>query len=280
LPFVEVKNGKLFYAVSGSGPPLVLLHSAWASHEWWRWQIPILSQNYRTYAVDIRGHGRSTPLEKVYSIEGFTRDLKIFLAELGIEETALVGWSLGGIIAMQYCLNHPSKVNALVLIATQGHKNSRLKLKIIFYYLQAHLSLLMDFAQPRKYDRIAQSFPSQSAEWLERQVKNMLSSKTPKEVCDWIIDDITNHPRKNFFEVIKSAWNWEAGDKLKQIKVPTLILVGDRDNLTPPRISQLLQAAIPDSKLVIVEDASHYLVMERPELVNAEILKFLKSIGY
>jgi pimeloyl-ACP methyl ester carboxylesterase len=280
LPFVEVKNGKLFYAVSGSGPPLVLLHSAWASHEWWRWQIPILSQNYRTYAVDIRGHGRSTPLEKVYSIEGFTRDLKIFLAELGIEETALVGWSLGGIIAMQYCLNHPSKVNALVLIATQGHKNSRLKLKIIFYYLQAHLSLLMNFAQPRKYDRIAQSFPSQSAEWLERQVKNMLSSKTPKEVCDWIIDDITNHPRKNFFEVIKSAWNWEAGDKLKQIKVPTLILVGDRDNLTPPRISQLLQAAIPDSKLVIVEDASHYLVMERPELVNAEILKFLKSIGY
>jgi pimeloyl-ACP methyl ester carboxylesterase len=280
LPFVEVKNGKLFYAVSGSGPPLVLLHSAWASHEWWRWQIPILSQNYRTYAVDIRGHGRSTPLEKVYSIEGFTRDLKIFLAELGIEETALVGWSLGGIIAMQYCLNHPSKVNALVLIATQGHKNSRLKLKIIFYYLQAHLSLLMDFAQPRKYDRIAQSFPSQSAEWLEWQVKNMLSSKTPKEVCDWIIDDITNHPRKNFFEVIKSAWNWEAGDKLKQIKVPTLILVGDRDNLTPPRISQLLQAAIPDSKLVIVEDASHYLVMERPELVNAEILKFLKSIGY
>ena len=114
----------------------------------------------------------------------------------------------------------------------------------------------------------------------ERQVKNMLSSKTPKEVCNWIIDDITNHPRKNFFEVIKSVWNWEAGDKLKRIKVPTLILVGNRDNLTPPRISQLLHAAIPDSKLVIVEDASHYLVMERPELVNAEILKFLKSIGY
>jgi pimeloyl-ACP methyl ester carboxylesterase len=138
----------------------------------------------------------------------------------------------------------------------------------------------MDFAQPRKYDRIAQSFPSQSAEWLERQVKNMLSSKTPQEVCDWIIDDITNHPRKNFFEVIKSVWNWEAGDQLKQIKVPTLILVGNKDNLTPPRISQLLHAAIPDSKLVILEDAGHYLVLEHPELVNAEIFNFLKIVGY
>ncbi len=258
----------------------MLLHSAWASHDWWRWQIPALSQNYRTYAVDIRGHGQSTPLQRVYSVEGFTKDLHIFLNTLAIEKTALVGWSLGGIIAMQYCLDHSSKVNALVLIATQGHKNSRLKLKIIFYYLQAHLSLLMDFAQPRKYDRTSQSFPSQSGEWLERQVKNMLSSKTPKEVCDWIINDIANNPRKNFFEIIKSVWNWEAGDRLKQIKVPSLILVGDRDNLTPSRISQLLHTTIPGSKLIIIKDASHYLVVEHPELVNAEILKFLKSVGY
>ena len=280
MSFVDVENGKLYYTVSGSGPPLVLLHSAWATNEWWRWQIPSLSRNYRTYALDVRGHGRSTSLEKTHSVEGFSKDLEIFLDKLDLVRPVLVGWSLGGIISMQYCLDHPSHLKALVLIATQGHKNPRLKPRFILYFLQAQLSLLMAFTQPRKYDRSTQQFPSQSNWVLERQVRNMLSPQAPKEALDWIIADISNNPRIHYWEVIRSVWNWEAGEKLKQIKVPTLILVGDRDRLTPPQISHRLHLAIPNSKLVIVKDATHYVVLERPELVNKEILNFLKEIGY
>ncbi len=258
----------------------MLLHSAWATNEWWRWQIPSLARNYRTYALDVRGHGQSTALEKAHSVEGFSKDLEIFLKKLGLATPVLVGWSLGGIISMQYCLDHPSHTKALVLIATQGHKNPRLKLRFILYYLQAQLSLLMDFTQLRKYDRSTRKFPSHNGELLERQVRNMLSPNTPGEVLDWIIADITNNPRKNFFEIIKSVWNWEAAQKLKQINVPTLILVGDRDSLTPPQTSHRLHMAIPNSKLVIVKDASHYVVLERPEFVNTEILNFLKRIDY
>ncbi len=280
MPYIEVQNGKLYYAENGSGPSLVLLHSAWATHEWWRWQIPSLSRFYRTYALDVRGHGKSTPLERPYSVAGFAKDLKLFLAKLDIEKTVLIGWSLGGIIAMQYCIQNPLHVGALVLIATQGHKNPRLKRQIMIYYLQALLNLLMDFTQPRKYDRNAQKFPSQTDAWLERQVRSMVSPTAPSEVFDWIVADIANNPRKNFWEVIRSVWNWEAGKKLEQIHVPTLILVGDKDSLTPPTISHRLHTAIPNSKLVIVKDASHYVVLERPELVNTEILKFLEDCGY
>jgi pimeloyl-ACP methyl ester carboxylesterase len=280
LPFIEVENGRLYYSVNGSGPPLVLLHSAWATSQWWRWQIPALSRNYRTYALDVRGHGQSTPLEKVYSVEGFSKDLTIFIRKLGLDSAVLVGWSLGGIIAMQYCLDHPSSIKALVLIATQGHRNPRLKPRFILYFLQAQLSLLMDFTHPRKYDRSTQQFPGQGNLILERQVRNMLSPKASKEALDWIIADITNNPRTTYWEVIRSVWNWEAGEKLSRIKVPTLILVGDGDSLTPPQISQRLHRAIPHSKLVIVKDASHYVVLERPEFVNTEILNFLKQINY
>ena len=280
MPFIEVENGRLYYTVNGSGQPLVLLHSAWATNEWWRWQIPSLSRNYRTYALDVRGHGQSTPLEKVHSVEGFSKDLEIFLRTLGLDAPVLVGWSLGGIIAMQYCLDHPSHIKALVLIATQGHKNPRLKPRFILYFLQAQLSLLMDFTQPRKYDRSTQQFPSQGNILLERQVRNMLSPQAPREALDWIIADITNNPRINYWEVIRSVWNWEAGEKLKRLNVPTLILVGDRDSLTPPQISQRLHRAIPNSKLVIVKNASHYVVLEKPEFVNTEILNFLKEISY
>jgi len=219
------------------------------------------------------------PLRDIFSVEGFTKDFEVFLQRLHIEETALMGWSMGGMISMQFCLDHPTRVKALILIATSGHRIPGLKLRIYSRYLQALLSLLMDFAQPRKFDRSAQQFPRQNL-WLEHQVRNMLSPLTSKEVFDWVLTDIRDTPRENFFTVIKSLWDWEAGDKLRRIDVPTLILAGENDTLAPPRFSRMLHDIIPNSKLIMIENTGHYLVLERPQLVNAEILKFLKSIGY
>ena len=108
----------------------------------------------------------------------------------------------------------------------------------------------------------------------------MLSSKAPKEVLDWVKSDMRNNPRENYFEVAKSIWNWGADKKLKDIKVPTLIMVGDKDTRMPPRFSRLLHATIPNSRLIIVEDAGHCLPMERPEQVHREITSFLKEVDY
>ena len=279
MPFVKVTDGRLYYESYGSGRPLVLMHGAWASNAWWRWQISDLCGAYRVFSYDARGHGKSMPLRDIFSVEGFTKDLEVFLQRLHIEETALMGWSMGGMISMQFCLDHPTRVKALILIATSGHRIPGLKLRIYSRYLQALLSLLMDFAQPRKFDRSAQQFPRQNL-WLEHQVRNMLSPLTSKEVFDWVLTDIRDTPRENFFTVIKSLWDWEAGDKLRRIDVPTLILAGENDTLAPPRFSRMLHDIIPNSKLIMIENTGHYLVLERPQLVNAEILKFLKSIGY
>ena len=279
MPFAKVEDARLYYESYGKGRPLVLMHSAWASQEWWRWQVPDFALTYRVISYDARGHGKSTPLGDVFSVEGFTQDLEIFLQRLQIEETVLIGWSMGGIIAMQHCLDQPTGVKALVLIATSGHRIPRLKLKIYSHYFEALLGLLMDFAQPRKYDRSAQQFPRQNL-WLEHQVKNMLSPIAAQEVFDWVLTDIRDNPRENFFKIIKSLWNWEAADRLSQITVPTLIIAGENDTLAPPRFSRMLHDAIPNSKLLIIENTSHYLVLEQPQLVNAEIVKFLKEIGY
>ena len=108
----------------------------------------------------------------------------------------------------------------------------------------------------------------------------MFSPTAPKEAVDWVMADLANNPRKNYFEVAKSLWNWSAGKELSKINAPTLIMVGEKDVFTPPRFSRLLHAEIPNSRLIIVENASHYLMLERPDLVNAEIIKFLKSLDY
>jgi len=279
VPFVEVEDGRLYYDVSGKGPSLVLIHGAWASHEWWRWQVPELSKDYQVLSIDIRGHGKSSPLKRAYSVDGFTRDLEILLQKAVIDELALVGWSMGGIISMQYCVDHPSRVKALILIATRGHRNPQMKRRIMIQYLQARLSLLMDFTSPRKYDRAAERFPGEE-ERVKREVKNMLSPTTPREVFDWVMADLVNNPRENYFEVAKSLQDWGAREELRRIKVPTLIMVGEKDDRTPPNFSRLIHAEIPDSRLVIVKDAGHCLALERPQVVNTEIIRFLKSLDY
>ena len=279
MPFVKVADAKLYYETYGQGRQLVLMHSAWASHEWWQWQVADFARIYQVYSYDARGHGKSTPLREVFSVEGFAQDLDIFLQRLQIDETVLIGWSMGGMIAMQYCLDQPAGVKALVLIATSGHRIPHLKLKFYNHYFQALFSLMMDFAQPRKYDRSAQQFPRQNL-WLEHQVRNTLSPVASPQVVEWVLNDILENPRENFFKIIKSLWNWEAADKLQKITVPTLIIAGDKDSLAPPRYSRMLHNAIANSKLLIVENASHYLLLEQPRLVNAEILEFLKEIGY
>ena len=279
MPFVEVENGRLYYEVCGRGRWLVLIHGAWATHEWWRWQVPALSRDYQVLTLDVRGHGQSSPLQRAYSVNGFTRDLGILFQELGINEVALIGWSMGGIISMQYCLDHLPRVKALVLIATRGHRRPRMKLRIRLQYLQAQLSLLMDFASPRRYDRADEAFPDEK-ERVEREVRNMLSPAAPKEVFDWVAADLVNNPRENYFEVAKSIWDWGAEEEIRRINVPTLIMVGEKDDRTPPPFSHLLHDKISNSRLVIVEDAGHCLALERPEMVNTEIMKFLKGIGY
>jgi 3-oxoadipate enol-lactonase len=279
VSFIELKDGRLYYDMSGRGHSLVLIHGAWASHEWWRWQVPELSKKYKVLSLDVRGHGQSSPLKAAYSVSGFTRDLDILLKKVGIDETVLVGWSMGGIISMEYYLNHPSKVKALILIATRGHRNSQMKRRIRFQYLQARLNLFMDLASPRKYDRAAQRFPGEG-ERVRKEVQKMLSSSAPKEVFDWVMADLTKNPRNNYFEVAKSILDWGAGEELRKIGAPTLIMVGERDDRTPPYFSRLLHTGIPNSKLVIVQDAGHCVAIERPDVVTAEIIKLLKNLGY
>ena len=206
-------------------------------------------------------------------------NLEILFQKVGIEEVVLVGWSMGGIISMQYCLSHPSKVRALILIATRGHRNPHMKRRIMFRYLQARLSFLMDLASPRKYDMAAEKFPGER-ERVESEVKSMLSPTAPKEVFDWVMADLINNPRKNYFEVAKSLWDWEAGEGLGRINVPTLIMAGEKDDRTPPRFSRLIHDKIPDSRLVIVNGAGHCLPLERPGVVNAQIISFLSKADY
>jgi 3-oxoadipate enol-lactonase len=280
MPFVELRDARIFYEVTGEGRPLVLLHGAWASCQWWKWQAPALSERYRVFAVDVRGHGRSTPLEKVYSVPGFSADLEAFCQSVTLDRAVVVGWSMGGLIAIQHCLDHPSRVRALVLIGTRGQRCPSMKLRILQDYVQSLLDLMMTFAAPRKFERTGSAATVGHRTWIEREARRMLARDAPPEVIEWVTNELAAVPAKAYFEVARSIWNWDAEDRLREIDAPTLIIVGENDVATPPHFSQVLHEEIPDSKLVVVRGASHYVAMEQSALVNSEIVRFLEEVGY
>jgi len=280
MPYLDLKDGRLYYDEKGAGPSLVLLHGAWASHRWWKWQVPELSGHYRVVAPDMRGHGRSTDLGGGYGIPVFVSDLEALLQGLGIHEAALVGWSMGGMIALQYALQFPAKVKALVLVATRGHRNPAMRPRILFQYLRTILHLLMAFTAPRKYDRGGTLSGAEDRGWIQRETRKMLSSEAPQEVFEWMVSELMEHPRRNYLEIARGLWHWGAGEALKEICTPTLIMVGEKDPWAPPRFSRLLHEAMPNSRLLEVEGQKHYVPMERPDLVNAAILAFLKEQHY
>lgn len=108
----------------------------------------------------------------------------------------------------------------------------------------------------------------------------MLARDAPSEVIEWVTNELAAVPTKAYFEVARSIWNWDAEDRLREIDAPTLIIVGENDVATPPRFSQVLHEEIPDSRLVVVRGASHYVAMEQSGLVNSEIVRFLEEVGY
>lgn len=280
MPEMDIGNGKIFYRVYGTGRPLVLVHGAWASHEWWKWQIDELSQSYRVLVMDVRGHGRSSPLREAYSVQGFGHDLAVLLDRVGIGTTALIGWSMGGIISMEYCLLHPSKVEALVLIGVRSRFGFGMRLRILSEYLRNVLRLMSTFSAPRAYDFKAAEEPVDLTEGFLREAQKMVSPEASEEVIQWLAATMAQTPFGSFFEIARSIRSWKAGVELSRIQTPTLIIVGEKDRLTPPNHSTLLHQFLPHSRLIVVEGASHYVAMERPDLVNSAIRGFLTDLGY
>ena len=280
MPFLELDPGRLFYDDAGRGLPLVLLHGAWASHGWWRWQIPELSRLYRVIAPDLRGHGLSSDFETACSVDGFAEDLAHLLSACGLRRTALIGWSMGGMVAMRYALAHPARVAALVLMGTRAHRNPAMKPRILLGYSRSLLALFPDLAAPRAYRKQSTEQPEAMQRWVAAEVQKMLSPDTPPEVRKWVQSEILRNPRRNYLQIARCLWGWEAGDALRELQPPTLILAGENDPWAPPRFSELLHDLIPDSRLLIVPGAGHYLAQEHASLVNARILGFLDEAGY
>lgn len=246
---VRVKDGDIFYREMGSEPPILLfVHGAGGNGRLWLPVLNGMNVDARRIAVDLPQHGNSTG-PAMRSIDEYADVIEEFVEKLGRFQTVLVGHSMGGAIALTIGLRNPDWLKGLVLVATGA------KLKVA------------DFV----FDAIA-SFSSETARMFAEM---LVSEEGVRELVRESFEEI----KKEVIEGDFIACNkFNIMDRVNEIKVPSLIICGENDMLTPPKYSEYLHERIKDSHLIIVEGAGHMVLLERPQVLSEEIGNFWKRV--
>ncbi len=243
--------------------PIVFIHGFPFSAEMWKGQTQMLQdnkKNLRIITYDLRGHGQSDVGDGQYTIELFVDDLIGLLDYLKITKTILCGFSMGGYITLRAIERNPDRFNALVLCDTMSAADSN-ESKV----------------------RRANSINQIKKEGVERFAEGFLKAVFAPQTFDTkpdIIDEIrrvilSNSPLGICGALLAMAGRTDTTESLSRISVPTLILVGKHDAVTPPSASKSMHDKIPNSILHLIDNAAHMSNLENPNVFNEHLTKFL-----
>jgi pimeloyl-ACP methyl ester carboxylesterase len=252
MPNLAVNGRTVYYAESGfGGTTLVLIHGSGGDHTTWGPQLEGLASAATLVALDLPGHGASSG-EGCDTIADYATLVRQFLAALGRGAVILGGHSMGGAIAQALALDAPPLLRGLVLVGTGG----RLRvLPELFEILTRDYTEAVAFMTERAWS------PSSPAELKELGRRTV--SATPPSVTRG------DFAACNSFDVM---------DRLGEIRLPTLVVVGEEDRLTPPKYAEFLARSIASARLVRIPHAGHFVSLERPDEVNQAIRDFLGGL--
>jgi pimeloyl-ACP methyl ester carboxylesterase len=258
---MDAGSSRLYYETIGEGHPLVLLHDGLVDLRVWDEQFSVFADRYRVIRYDRRGYGRS---ERPWEDYSNVKDLYHLLRSLGIERAALMGVSAGGMIAIDFTLAHPDMVDALVLVGTAvgGFQDSEHMQERI---MAAIRPLIMD-------DDVEQTIDN----WV---TDPYLIAPTNERARQRLRKFLLSSPR-NLYDPHYHSF-WEPGKpalgRLEEIRVPTLLVVGEADAPDNQAVSGALQAGIRGSRRVVLSDAGHLVPLEQPQVFNQLVSEFLDS---
>lgn len=251
-------NGiELSYRDEGRGEPLVLLHAFPLSSAMWEDQIDALSTRLRVIAPDLRGFGGSARGQGMASLDQAADDVAALLDQLGLAQVALAGLSMGGYLAFALLRRHPARVARLVLADTRAGADSA------------------EGRQAR--EQSAQLAEQQGAGALaEQMLPKLLGAGASAELRDEVRKIIAANDRTGIAAAQRAmAARPDSAGLLAAITVPTLIIAGEADVLTPPSEAQALHAAIAGSRLLTLPGAGHLANLEAPDAFSAAIEEFV-----
>jgi len=228
---------------------LIFIHGSGNTSKVWRYQIQHFPE---AEAINLPGH--LSPGEPCTSIEDYVTWLRCYILEQGYPAQVLAGHSLGGAIVQMYALKHPEDIKAIILAGTGA------RLRVAPQYLFA---IQDGIEKPATW---VQNFVEPQYSHIELELRGKLLDETVKVGAKVQLNDFLCCDK---FDIL---------DKVYQIKVPTLVLCGSEDVMTPPKYSSYLAARIEGTKLIVVDGGTHYFFAEKPEVVNQAIEQFLDGL--
>jgi pimeloyl-ACP methyl ester carboxylesterase len=255
----------LAYADEGPGPVVLLLHGFPLSRAMWVDQLSGIGSIYRVIAPDLRGHGESPVPEGVYTMDSMADDVVELLETLEISGPVVVGGlSMGGYVALSLAARYPTRVRALMLMDTKAAADTPEAAQAREVTAQAVLAAdsaapVVDAMLPRLFGKMTRE---QHPERVE-PIKDIMSRMSPRGIAGAVRGMAARPDRRA---------------DLPKIVVPTLILVGDEDVITPQAEAKSMADALPNARLEVISQAGHLAPYENPSDANAAILRFLKSL--
>ena len=243
---------------TGVGRPLVFLHGLGWDHTLWQSATTRFAGAYRVIAGDTRGHGRSDKPAGPYTIATFAEDWHGALAALGIRRACLVGFSQGGMIAQLLALHHPDDVGALCLVSTSCRVDAGVRAKLEERIAIARADGAAAAARAAASAIFSKGYASAHPEAIARFV-------TWRAAMD----------QEPLFEATRAGAGFDVSRELARVSVPTVVVYGSEDALTPPVVVKQVAAAVPGAELVEVTGAGHMIPVEQPERFESIVATFL-----
>ena len=262
MPFAILNGVRIHYEVAGSGHPIVLLHGHCLDSRMWQGQVAAIASSYTVVTCDLRGHGLSDAPATGYSVANYVEELYQLVLHLGLTKPSLAGHSMGGGIALEYALRHPERISTLALVNSGLEGFSYLEdfSEVVF----KQKALLRTEGLSRKFLRVALIGP--------------------------VFDGVRGQPEKlDLARSMISTWSgasWRDNavyqpspkphiDRLGELRVPTLVAVGESDAESFREIAAVLAEKILVVRKAIVPQAGHLAPLENPDAFNDILLDFL-----
>lgn len=257
MPIIQ-SDGKQISYVTGSGGiqeglrTLIFVHGSGGSHLLWNHQRRFFEKSYNVVAVDLPGHGEAGS-DGEESIGAYVEHLFHLLQVLPGSAFCLFGHSLGGAIVQQFTLMHPQYVEALVLVGTGA------RLKVL----------------PKILEGIQKRF----GETVRMICNYAFSKKTSRDLIEKGIETMLNSRPNVLFGDFAACDRFDIMDRVGTIQVPTIVICGSDDVMTPPKYAHFLAEKISGARLEIIDGAGHMVMIEKPDEFNIRVLEFLTTLS-
>jgi 2-hydroxy-6-oxonona-2,4-dienedioate hydrolase len=263
--FAEVNGARLSYEVDGSGDPLVMVHAGVADRRMWDDQWSVLAERYTVVRYDLRGFGQSASVEGAFSHH---EDLYGLLEFLGITGAVLIGCSRGGATCIDMTLEHPDRTRALILVGAGVG------------------GIQLSAEPPKQWQEVASSFEAgdlQRTSELEVQIWVDGPRRTPDQVDPQIRSlvremNLIALQNEKLGLGSEQALDPPAFSRLDELRIPTLVIVGDEDQPAVVQTADLLEQRIAGARKEVMHGTAHLPNMEQPEHFNRLVLDFLSSL--